>query len=201
MTSPNRPASSGLVAGIAVFAAFAGFLLAPARPVCGEELGAAATARVRALLAEKESRTAAQRKLDSNLLYASRQTIGLEAAPGAGRLATGVLVDSLGTTVVDITATVDDALLGRLASLGLEILSAHPSFRSVRARAPLSALESVAADASVIFVAPARPPRLRAARTPGASAVESSASAVPYEADAINVSQGDVTHRANLARA
>ena len=201
MTPSTRPATSGLTAGIAVFAAVLACAFAAARPASGEEPGPEAAARVRALLAEKESRTPAQRKLDSNLLYAARQVRGLEAAPGAGRLATGVLVDSLGTTVVDVTAVVDDALLRRLEGLGLEILDAHPGFRSLRARAPLSALEAIGADPSVLFVAPARRPRVRLADTPRGTGVGSARSAVPFEADAINVSQGDVTHRANLARA
>jgi hypothetical protein len=102
---------------------------------------------------------------------------------------------------VDITAVVDDALLRRLEGLGLEILDAHPGFRSLRARAPLSALEAVGADPSVLFVAPARRPRVRLADTDRGTGVGSARSAVPFEADAVNVSQGDVTHRANLARA
>ncbi len=168
-------------------------LLALAGWARAQEPGPKALGEIQTLLAEKESRTPAERKLDSNLLYAARQRRGLDAAAGVRTLETGIPVDPAGTTEVDITAAVDEGLRARLEKLGAAVLEAHPRFRTVRARVPLAALEAVAGDPAVLFVQPARAGRHRAMRLP----------AVPPETlavDAINVSQGDVTHRAELAR-
>ncbi|MGH9367048.1 MAG: S8 family peptidase, partial [Thermoanaerobaculia bacterium] len=194
----------------------------------GQTLSDQSLHHIRTLLAEKESRTPAQRKLDSNLLYAARQSRGLDVATGVPTLATGVAIDSRGATEVDITAFVGEVLLEKLGRLGAEILHVHPGRRSVRARVPLSALETIAGDPSVVFVQPKQRFLLRGSRSSGSSASAgaspsgglglgrrlpvgfpertrvrsdlASSSGRPLAADALNVSQGDVTHRANLAR-
>jgi Subtilase family len=196
-------------------------LLPPAAAASGQELSAQGLEQIQALLAEKESRTPAQRKLDSNLLYAARQSRGVDVAPGVRSLATGIRVDVRNATVVDVTAFVSDALLQRLQKLGAEVLDVHRVAKSVRARVPVDALETIAGDPSVVFVQPkqqfvvwAGGPRpaaiagLSAKLSPGfggrsaraRSGLSAAPAARPLATDAVDVSQGDVTHRANLAR-
>ncbi|HTO86249.1 MAG TPA: S8 family serine peptidase [Thermoanaerobaculia bacterium] len=184
--------------------------------------------QIQALLAEKETRTPAQRKIDSNLLYAYRQSRGLDAAPGVRALATGVSIEPDDATVVDITAVVSDTLLNALQALGAAILDVQPRARSIRARVPLSALETIAADSSVLFIQPKQQYMLLRAPAPSDVVAARSAAGIrvapkappgfteraarlraglaaalgkkPYATNALTVSEGDVTHRANLAR-
>jgi len=77
-----------------------------------------AATQIRALLAEKDSRNAAQRKIDSQLLYASRMARGLEAAPGVATLETDIAVDHKGMAEVDIRARVDGTVEQMVRSAG-----------------------------------------------------------------------------------
>ena len=172
-----------------------GVFLAAAPPApADDDLGAAARAQINALVREKESRTPAQRKLDANLLFALRQHRHENAAPGVARLETDVAIDDTDGTEVDITAVVDDAFLGRLQALGAQVVSEHRAFRSVRARLAVGQLEVLAEDPAVIFVAPKRE-GFTWGRPSGGANPSGVARAL-----ALNVSEGDVTHRADLAR-
>ena len=129
---------------------------------------------------------------------------------------TGVAVDAAGATVVDIRANVDDVLLERIHDLGGEVLDYHIPFRSIRARVPLAALETLAADPKVIFIAPKQEARTNRAAAPELPAPSPrSATAAGFSGRAarirsqlssgrgalvINTSEGVVTHRADLAR-
>ncbi|HEY7114332.1 MAG TPA: S-layer homology domain-containing protein [Thermoanaerobaculia bacterium] len=178
-----------------------------------------ALTQIQALLEEKASRTPAQQKIDSNLLYRIKQDRGEPLAAGISSLETDVAVDVQARALVDITANVQDALLARLRELGAEIESVHREFRAIRARLPLAAIEAVASDAAVIFVQPAQEALFGAAGLPpsarerGAQRKDASgfagraarvraqlAAVLPRQTDALNVSEGDVTHRAKLAR-
>ena len=200
------------------------------RPAVVHDLGDAARQQIQALLAEKESRTPAQKKIDSRLLYAMRLRRGLDAAPGVPVLQTGIALDSAQTTEVNITATVTARLLESLQKVGARIIDTYPWARSIRARVPISALEPIAADPAVYFVGPKhqfffeggdhseervytnmegvvvapRGARNPSAGNPRASRVRSRLASTlarrPFDTDAVNVSEGDVTHRANLAR-
>src|SRR5262245_57060156 len=59
--------------------------------------------QIKALLEEKESRTAVQKKIDSNLLYAEKKASGLPIAPGVDTLETTVKFGKENITTVDIT--------------------------------------------------------------------------------------------------
>ena len=135
-------------------------------------------AQVRALQAEKAARTPAQRKLSSQLLYAARMRRGLPVAEGIPALRTEVRVDPAGRTLVDLRAQATARLLARITALGGQVLSQVPAARALRARVPLDALETLAAEPEVERIRPAGRARTRA-----------------------NVSQGDVAHRAVEARA
>ncbi len=207
-------------------------LFLPAAAARAQAMSDAARQQIQSLLAEKESRTPAQRKIDSRLLYAMRQGRGLDAAPGVSSLQTGIALDAAQTTEVHITANVTAPLLQSLRKLGAQIIDTYPWARSIRARVPISALETIAADPAVYFVGPkhqfllegegtegprqfvytkgkgALVPRRTAeaatAADPRAASVRSrlasALAARPFDTDVVNVSEGDVTHRANLAR-
>jgi subtilisin-like proprotein convertase family protein len=177
----------------------------------GEELSPQAVAQMRALLAEKEARTPAQRKIGSALLYQMKMSRGEAIAAGVRTLGTGVTVTK-GLTLVDIRARVTPALLDAIAAAGGIVTSSYPRYEAIRAHVPLARLEQVAARGEVLEIHPAaramtqrmadterrgeaadRTPRkrLRAEERARLSAVIT---------DAINASQGVVTHRVNTAR-
>src|SRR4029079_13025572 len=89
--------------------------------------------QIQSLLEEKESRTPAQRKIDSNLLYAIKQSRGQAVAAVVPRLRTGVDVDAGASSApeVDITARVIDALLAMLANFGAQVIDVHREAHSI----------------------------------------------------------------------
>jgi hypothetical protein len=113
-----------------------------------------AATQIRSLLAEKQSRNAAQQKIDSQLLYTSRMVRGLEAAPGVATLDTDIAVDAMGLVEVDIRAKVDSGVDALVRSAGGVVLRSFAFADSIEARVPIAALESIAADTRVRFIMP-----------------------------------------------
>lgn len=116
-------------------------------------LGATPPAAARAAGDEKESRTHAQRKLDSQLLYALYERRGERARRGTPK--SDVEVDARGRVFVDIRARVSKRLLARVRRLGGEVVSSSEPYNSILARFPLERLETLAAREDVRFVGPA----------------------------------------------
>jgi hypothetical protein len=108
-----------------------------------------------ALLDEKASRTPAQRKLDSRLVYAGRMRRGLPAAAGIASLQTGVAIESDGRVLLDVRAEVSDALRERIESLGGRLVASVPSLGSLRVRLPFDAVETLASEPAVRTIRPA----------------------------------------------
>src|SRR5260370_13511150 len=117
-------------------------------------MSTAAAQQIQALEQEKDSRTPAQQKIDSNVLYTIRMLQGKPAAPGVPYLYTGVDLDENNNVVVDITAHVTDKLLQQLSSAGALILYSTPALRSIRAIIPPGQMETVAASPDVICISP-----------------------------------------------
>ena len=107
-----------------------------------------------ALEQEKASRTPAQRKIDSNLLYTMRMLAGKPAAPGVDFLNTGVDLDQDNNLVVDITANVTDQLLQQMNAAGVLVWYFNRNFHSIRAVVPPSQMENIAALPDVKFITP-----------------------------------------------
>lgn len=102
--------------------------------------------QIAALVQEKRSRTAAQRKISSQLLYASRMWAGKPIAPGVTKLGTPVRPDAAGRALVDIQTTgVTQDLLDNLKVTGAQVLSVSAARGIVRANLGLYWLESIAA--------------------------------------------------------
>jgi len=123
----------------------------PAR--AAEALSPSALAQIQALQQEKASRTAAQKKLDSQLVYALRLSRNELSAFGITNLHPNVNVAPDGRVLVDVDAVVTAALLSQMSQAGGEVLDSVPQFNTVRARLPLSQLESLATAAGVKFSA------------------------------------------------
>ncbi len=135
--------------------------------------------QIASLRAEKAARSPAQRKISSRLLYASKMRRGRAIAPGIPLLRSGVEGEADGKTLVDIRADVSPALLDRIRALGGVVASHFAEFRAIRARLSLEELEALAGMPEVDSIRPADRAITRA----------------------IDVSEGDVAHRADASRA
>ncbi|HKQ76534.1 MAG TPA: hypothetical protein VJ810_22760 [Blastocatellia bacterium] len=98
----SRPASSSVVIG--------------ATQGRAPRISDSALRQIRSLLDEKASRSPAQQKLDSQLLYAVKMLRGQEVAAGLRTLEVNAQVDQQEKTVVDITAVIGGSLLEELAA-------------------------------------------------------------------------------------
>jgi hypothetical protein len=192
---------------------------ADAGPQPDQPVAETALRQIRALLDEKESRSPAQQKLDSQLLYAVRASRGESAAPGVPSLESNVQ-RSVGDTAVevDITADVEGTLLEDLETAGALVISAYPQYRSIRATVPIDRLEVIAARPEVQFIQPQQQailnshPRNDSYKSSGRnhhSILEDQiAGALPSIARSgsvkpvagVKTSEGDVTHKAAGAR-
>ncbi len=145
-----------------------------------EKISPAALREIRGLEEEKKARTPAQRKMDSNLVYAHKKLLTGAASAAAPHMESMVKVEADGRVLVDISATVSDDLLAFIRKKGGEIISSFAKFKAIRALVPLPAIESIAGRADVRFV--------------------DSAHEAVYNASHLDV-EGDICHEANLARA
>ena len=116
------------------------------------EISSSAWAQISSLVAEKASRTPAQRKVDSQLIYAAKIVKGLRPAAGVRDLEVQLPFTSGNRVTLDVSADVDDALLDQLRSLGAVIVDARPG--SVRLSAELAQVDAIAGLPQVIFVQP-----------------------------------------------
>jgi subtilisin family serine protease len=136
----------GIVGGVGAVGCATGGPPSDSEPV---ELAPSAVAQIEALLAEKDARTPAQRKIGSQLLYARDGRFQVpETKDGAFRsLAPS---DAQGRVLVDIAGTLDRA---KMTSLGGSVVDARPGH--MRAWIALAHVEELADDAAVMSVQPA----------------------------------------------
>jgi hypothetical protein len=144
------------------------------------ELPAPAVAAIRAAIVEKQSRTAAQKKLDTGLLIAEKRRQNLAIAGGAlERVQPAFTQDGQQRVLVEISLNnVDGNLIGQIQALGGEITSRVDRYRSIQAWMPLEELERLAAIRSVRSIKRALLPVTRVH----------------------NRTEGDVRHRVDLVR-
>ena len=152
-TNPRRVLTGG---GIAVVVA-----LAPAAQSASWAAGRpgeSALREVRAILQEKQAHTPAQRKLDSSLLYAYRQSQGVPPVEGIGRALPRVSgrarAEPDGKVVLDVAAEVTPELQSAIRSAGGEVLSSFPVRGALRVRLPLARVEELATRPEVRHVRP-----------------------------------------------
>jgi uncharacterized repeat protein (TIGR01451 family) len=144
-----------------------------------EKISDSALRQIQALEQEKISRSAVHRKLDSQFVFRLKQNHGQVIAPGVKALQADVKFEPDGRVLVDLDAKVTDNLLAQINAAGGTVINSVANFHAVRALVPLEQLETLAGLPEVKFIR-----RASKARTNAGSVT----------------SEGDVTHRANIAR-
>ena len=165
----------------------------------GRKLSAKTAKQIQAILAAKAQRTPAQKKVSSELLDARRMAGGVIVSDKAGkRAAPGT--DSLKEPVtVDIRADVTPEVLDRIRSLGGTVIDSVPRYRSIRARLPLGAVETLAELDAVQSIRTADKAMTRGPVKRLPAALRAVAGDRPVTRK-VNTTQGDVAHQAKLAR-
>jgi len=102
-----------------------------------------------AIQVEKATWTPVQRKIGSNLLLETKQRLGQAMAAGMPALRQAIAVDRSGLVLVDIKATVTDALLKRIGDLGGQVVNSFANVGAIRARVPLAQVQTLAAEGAV----------------------------------------------------
>lgn len=116
--------------------------------------GAALHAASVQLPSDKISRTPAQRKIDSTLLFEIYRKQGKAAEKHVPPGKTGVRIDSKSRALVDVRAEVTPALQKKVRELGGTIDSTSAEYRSIVAWVPLLKLEQLAGEPAVISIIP-----------------------------------------------
>ena len=104
---------------------------------------------------EKETRTAAQQKIDSRLLYEIYRKRGQAEEKNVPPDSTRVRLDKADRALVDIRAVVTPALIAKVKKTGATIVSSSTQYHSIVARVPLLQLERLAGDPAVRAISPA----------------------------------------------
>ena len=125
--------------------------------MCGIAGGATALSRAQAPTSrsEKETRTAAQQKIDSQILQEIYRKRGQAAEKHVPDGPTLVRIDDKGRALIDIRAKVSPDTLNLVKRRGGTVVSSSPQYDSIIARVPLLELERLAAHAAVRFIMPA----------------------------------------------
>lgn len=186
-------------------------------PIKGAVISKEVADQIAAINREKESRNAAQQKIDSRLLYTIKNADGRASLEGLPVMQTGIQPDADGNVGVDIRADVTQDFLARLEKIGAKIIYQSAELRTVVAEMPLRSIESIAAMPTVHFIqakeeggpnsinpageAPSLMPPIQndlkklLAGNPAPKLSDKNALMVGSA-----TSEGDVTHRASLAR-
>lgn len=139
--------------------------------------------QLRAVYAEKASRTEVEQKISSQLLYPLKAARG--ALPAELLTFRGLEKAREARWTVDVKATVTQHLLDRLADLGVEVESTSPRWDRLRVRLAPELVDAVAEQPEVRFIAPEREAFVHTVR--------------PY-GKKLNTSEGDVAHQADVLR-
>ena len=119
------------------------------------QISAGATSQIRAFMAEKASRTPAQRKISSHLLYGMKVSAGKGIAPGVKTPRSAVIPDASGKVLVDIRGKVTKALIKAIENVGGRVIYSSVPTGSIRASVPAKKLEALAARKDVRYIGPA----------------------------------------------
>ncbi|MEI9947261.1 MAG: hypothetical protein WDN26_24000 [Chitinophagaceae bacterium] len=100
--------------------------------------------QINSLMAEKESRTPAQKKMSSQLVYAYKMRGGQRITADVASLQVDVTKDVQGRVKVELEAVVTPKLLNDLKALGCEIILSSEKYNNVLVNIPLDKTEQVA---------------------------------------------------------
>jgi subtilisin family serine protease len=106
------------------------------------------------ILAAKAAFSAAQKKVNANLLFQAKSARGDLAATSFASAIGAATSDAQGRVEVDISGDANQ-IVSRVQALGGTVLSSFPRYNAVRASMPLQNVEALAGDASVRAVSPA----------------------------------------------
>jgi len=146
----------------------------------GKELDWKTREQIRILHEEKLSRTPAQKKLDSQLLYLLRQRRQGNIGLGLEALKPSLHLETDGRVLVDLKAHVSPALLSFIKANGGLVVNNFPRYDAIRALVPAELTESLARRVDVRAIRPAD---------------RATTSTIP-----ITFEGGDIAHRAAEAR-
>lgn len=104
---------------------------------------------------EKESRTAAQMKLDSHIVLALKKSRSEPPFDKATSLDPDLAIQADGRVLVDLRATVSKELLARIEAEGGKVINSFEAAQAIRALVPLSRVEALVSRADVHFISPA----------------------------------------------
>src|SRR5262245_59457490 len=135
----------------------AGWLFSNGVPGAGatarqSDISPGAMAQIEALIREKDSRTGAQQKMDSQLIYALKMRRGAMIAEGVRTLETNIPYNNQGKMTLDLKAKVSDALLTQLQSYGADIINSVPEHNSIRIQGAMNQIEAIAALPDVMYI-------------------------------------------------
>lgn len=119
----------------------------------GQKVSDEAARQIEELVADKRARTPAQKKIDSQLLYALKQKRGETRAVPTGRI--DIQLDAEGRALVDVSAKVSRRLIAKIESLGGAVVSKSEKYHTVRAVVALEQLEALAGMKDVKSIRPA----------------------------------------------
>ena len=156
------------------------------------ELSPEVLAQIDALIAEKESRSAVEQKIDSQLLYESRMEAGEPVAAGLWAVETDLPYATDGHLIVDVRAREGSTLAARLPGVDVELVSASDDGTDLRIHLNVDEVQTLASDPDVLFVQPRQ-----AASVAGQDAAFNLVAATGQGS---RTSEGDVTHLAFAAR-
>ena len=136
--------------------------------------------QIRTLIAEKASRTPAQRKLDSQLLLTLRPE-RFQSLPSLTNRPAVATQAPLPVAIKRAKGASSINIVGHLKTTGASVLDASAADDTIRANVPASQIEELASRSDVRFIGIDLPPEHNVARS--------------------NTSEGDKTHQAAIARA
>jgi hypothetical protein len=110
--------------------------------------------QIQSLIDEKNSRTATQQKIDSQLLFAAKMRSGQTLTAVVPTLEVNVGADNDGVVTVDISGEITPKLLSTLKKMGVKVLGSWAVYHTLRAELSLDQLEAVAALPQVKFIQP-----------------------------------------------
>ncbi len=105
--------------------------------------------QIQSLMDEKASRTPAQKKMSSQLIYAFKMQGGQRITAEVASLEVDVVKDAQGRIKVELDAAVSTQLINQLKAFGCEILLTTEKYGSILANIPLDKMEQVAGLSAV----------------------------------------------------
>lgn len=117
----------------------------------------AAQQQIAAIIAEKNSRSPQQKKMESRLIRAVKENRGQPFVDGINTLRPVSLdVDKEGNVLIDLkVTTTNDTFQQKLAEYGAKIIYDDPDALSIRLRVPMNSIEGMASLSEVLYIQPA----------------------------------------------